>query len=65
MACEMFWMVAEEEPAPAPKHRARKAKGEPDSGFACDAPDAGKKRPTPRAIRSKKRNARAESERRP
>ena len=70
MACEMFWMVAEEPPAPAPKRRARKAKAQagaqPDASFACDAPDDSKAKPAmPRATRAKRRSPRVESERRP
>jgi hypothetical protein len=66
LACEMFWMVAEEPPAPEPKRRSRKAKAQPDAGFACDAPAEGTTTPIrPRATRSKKRTPRVESERQP
>lgn len=72
LACEMFWMVAEEPPPPVPTRRARMAAATPETDFACDTLDAGKPKPAkvakdakPRAIHSKKRNLRAQSERRP
>ncbi|HVZ53849.1 MAG TPA: hypothetical protein VG986_17915 [Pseudolabrys sp.] len=72
MACEMFWMVAEEPPAPMPKRRARKAKAAPEADFACDAPVEGEAKPAneakaakPRASRAKRRSPRVESEPRP
>jgi hypothetical protein len=69
LACEMFWMVAEEEPPQPPKRRARKAKAPSDAGFACDEPatlNAGPaKTARPRASRSRKRAPRVESERLP
>ncbi len=69
LACEMFWMVAEEPPPPAPKRRARKAKMQPDASFACDEPATLEAMPAkaakPRATGGKKRSLRAQSERRP
>jgi len=71
LACEMFWMVAEE-PPPEPKRRGRKAKVASQADFACEAPamrdatPAASARPAKRRTsRAKRRTPRIDSERRP
>jgi len=47
IACEMFWMAAEE-PPPAPKRKARKARSRAGETFACDPVETGRTKPAPR-----------------
>lgn len=64
LACEMFWMVAEEPPPPR-KRRARTAKALQEAGFACDEPAARKsKTAKPGTTRTGRRTVRVQSERR-
>ena len=54
MACEMFWMEAEEQPAVVkPKRKAARA----NDSFACDAPEA--EAAKPKASKPRVRKARA------
>jgi hypothetical protein len=54
MACEMFWMEAEEQPpAIKPKRKAARA----EDSFACDMPEA--EAATPKATTPRVRKARA------